>query len=40
MIWLCRLFGHSKEAGTDPAMAIYFHCPRCKRLVPGNLSTR
>lgn len=33
--FVCRVFGHTTFPGTHRERCLYFHCPRCKSLVPG-----
>ena len=35
---ICRIFGHTTHPGVSAEWSVYYHCPRCLRLVPGGLS--
>jgi len=36
--FVCALLGHASWPGTDPRLAITYHCPRCGRIADGGLS--
>lgn len=38
--FFCWLLGHTSFAGTNPERSLYFHCPRCRKLVVGGLGLR